>query len=146
MKNIFLLPALILLLLSCTNRSSLAHKPLPVPAEQTEISAGKKIPVSDPEAEELKALRERIIQISERVICRNATEWNVEPAGAKACGSPAFYVAFHKSVEIEMMPVIEEYTIKQDLYNKKHGIVSDCMLVTPPRGIKCEDGKAVLVN
>jgi len=147
MRNIFSVLGVVLVLFSCTNRSSLAHKPLPVPVEKTvNTEGGKKLPVTDHDAEELRVLRERITQISERVICRNAGEWRAVPAGAKACGGPAFYVAFHKSVEIEMMPVIEEYTIKQDLYNKKHGIVSDCMMTAPPSGIKCKEGKAVFVN
>lgn len=146
MKNFFLSISALLLLLSCGNRASLADKPLPQPAPATRTEAPKKIAVTDKEVEELKALRERITQVSERVICKDPTEWRAAPAGAKACGGPSFYVAYHRSVELEMRDLIEEYTIKQDAYNRMHGIVSDCMLVAPPSGIKCEEGKAVLVK
>ena len=34
----------------------------------------------------------------------------------------------------------------QSAFNTKYGLVSDCMMVMPPSGIRCVDGKAVLVS
>lgn len=77
--------------------------------------------------------------------CTNAEEWAFSPMGSKACGGPVSYVAYPKKSEAKILPRIEEYTQKMAAYNKKYNLLSDCMLVMPPNGIKCEAGKPVFI-
>jgi hypothetical protein len=42
--------------------------------------------------------------------------------------------------------MVENYTKAEDAYNRKFGIISDCMVVTPPTQLACENGKCVQVE
>ena len=96
-------------------------------------------------AEELVKQQTEIIQLSESVPCTNASEWKFTPMGNKACGGPARYIAYHQSVEREFLDLVERFTTAQKTYNETNNVLSDCMLVGPPRTIQCEANKAVLV-
>jgi hypothetical protein len=96
-------------------------------------------------AEELVKQQTEIIQLSESVSCTNASEWKFTPMGNKACGGPARYIAYHQSVEREFLDLVERFTTAQKTYNETNNVLSDCMLVGPPRTIQCEANKAVLV-
>ncbi len=96
-------------------------------------------------AEELLNYQTEIIQLSESVKCTNATEWKFTPMGSKACGGPARYIAYHQSVEREFLDLVERFTALQKAYNEQNNVLSDCMLVGPPRSVQCEANKAVLV-
>jgi hypothetical protein len=65
--------------------------------------------------------------------------------GSKACGGPARYIAYHQSIEREFLNLVENFTTLQKAYNEQNDVVSDCMLVSPPRTIQCEADKAILV-
>ncbi len=95
--------------------------------------------------EELLNYQTEIIQLSESVKCTNATEWKFTPMGSKACGGPARYIAYHQSVEREFLDLVERFTALQKAYNEQNNVLSDCMLVGPPRSVQCEANKAVLV-
>ncbi|MPN29835.1 hypothetical protein SDC9_177288 [bioreactor metagenome] len=45
-----------------------------------------------------------------------------------------------------MLPKIKNFTDAQSAFNKKYGLVSDCVVVPAPSGIRCENGKAVLIS
>lgn len=77
--------------------------------------------------------------------CTNAADWTFSPIGAKACGGPVSYIAYPKKIESSLLPKIEFYKNAMSEYNKKYNITSDCMLPAEPTGVKCENGKAVLV-
>ena len=96
-------------------------------------------------AEELVAAQAEIIRLAESVPCTNASEWKFTPMGNKACGGPARYIAYHQSVERELLDLVEQFTIAQKAYNETNNVLSDCLLVGPPRTIQCEANKAVLV-
>ena len=96
-------------------------------------------------AEELVKQQTEIIQLSESVPCTNASEWKFTPMGSKACGGPSRYIAYHQSVEREFLDLVERFTTAQKTYNETNNVVSDCMLVGPPRTIQCEGNKAILV-
>ena len=96
-------------------------------------------------AEELLNYQTQITQLAESVNCTNASEWKFTPMGSKACGGPARYIAYHQSVEREFLDLVERFTALQKAYNEQNNAVSDCMLVGPPRTIKCEGNKAFLV-
>ena len=96
-------------------------------------------------AEELFNYQTEIIKLSESVTCTNASEWKFTPMGSKACGGPARYIAYHQSVEREFLDLVERFTALQKAYNEQNNVLSDCMLVGPPRTIQCEANKAILV-
>jgi hypothetical protein len=96
-------------------------------------------------SEELLSAQAEIIRIAESVPCTNASEWKFTPMGSKACGGPARYIAYHQSVERELLDLVERFTSLQKTYNEKNNVLSDCLLVGPPRTIQCEANKAVLV-
>ena len=96
-------------------------------------------------AEELLASQTEIIRLSESVPCTNASEWKFIPMGSKACGGPARYIAYHQSIERNFLDLVERFTAAQKAYNELNNVLSDCLLVGPPRTIQCEASKAVLV-
>jgi hypothetical protein len=95
--------------------------------------------------EELITTQAEIIRLAESVPCTNASEWKFTPMGNKACGGPARYLAYHQSVERELLDLVEQFTTAQKAYNERNNVLSDCLLVGPPRTIQCEANKAVLV-
>ncbi|MCM0041574.1 MAG: hypothetical protein NBV61_02290 [Algoriphagus sp.] len=96
-------------------------------------------------AEELVTAQAEIIRLAESVPCTNASEWKFTPMGNKACGGPARYLAYHQSVERELLDLVERFTTAQKTYNETNNVLSDCLLVGPPRTIQCEANKAILV-
>ena len=96
-------------------------------------------------AEELLTAQAEIIRLAESVPCTNASEWKFTPMGNKACGGPARYIAYHQSVEREFLDLVNRFTAVQKAYNEKNNVLSDCLLVGPPRTIQCEGIKPVLV-
>lgn len=96
--------------------------------------------------EEIEELYSEIVALSESVPCTNSSEWSYTPIGSKACGGPTGYIAYSQSIAEEFLDLVEQYTNLQSEYNKKHNVVSDCALVSPPRNVVCEGGKAFLIN
>jgi hypothetical protein len=96
-------------------------------------------------SEELLSAQAEIIRLAESVPCTNASEWKFTPMGSKACGGPARYIAYHQSVERELLDLVERFNSLQKAYNEKNNVISDCMLVGPPRTVQCEANKAILV-
>jgi hypothetical protein len=96
-------------------------------------------------SEELLSAQAEIIRLAESVPCTNASEWKFTPMGSKACGGPSRYIAYHQSVERELLDLVERFTSLQKTYNETNNVLSDCLLVGPPRTIQCEANKAILV-
>jgi len=95
--------------------------------------------------QQIGELEKEIIALSQSVPCTNSAEWKFTPMGSKACGGPMRYIAYHQSIESDFLELVEEYTFHQDQYNRTNNIVSDCMLILPPRAVTCEGNKPILV-
>lgn len=95
---------------------------------------------------QLDKLKAEIEAVISKEKCTGATtnEWKTAAMGTKACGGPKYYIAYPVKFEAQILPKIEDYNKKEDEFNKKYAITSDCMLVTPPTSIKCVNGKAEL--
>jgi hypothetical protein len=94
----------------------------------------------------LKQLVTDINTLSTSVACTDANQWKTTAIGSKACGGPTGYIAYHNSInEKNFLEKVAYYTAQQKLYNEKHQIVSTCNVEMPPKGIKCENNKTVLV-
>lgn len=98
----------------------------------------------DQEAEDLRVMLASIDSLSASKICENETDWRISPLGSKPCGGPASYLAYHKEMEVEIIPKIQEYTRRQAAYNLKRNLFSDCVVEPQPSGIRCENGKVFL--
>jgi len=93
---------------------------------------------------QLEQLNNEIETLINSKMCDDASKWRISPLGAKPCGGPTSYIAYPKELENEVMNKITKYNSMSALYNKQNGLMSDCALVPPPSGIKCENGKPVL--
>ena len=96
--------------------------------------------------EKLRELRGKIDSLSLMYPCDDAAEWQFTAIGAKACGGPTGYVPYASQLDTAaFLKMVETYTALQDAFNREYGIISDCMYVTPPNQVVCEDGKPKLV-
>ncbi len=96
--------------------------------------------------EEIEELHTEIIALSESVSCTNSAEWKFTPMGSKACGGPLRHIAYHQSVEVDFLDLVDQYTTLQAEYNRKYNIISDCSLLIAPRGVICEGGKPIFIS
>jgi len=79
--------------------------------------------------------------------CSETGECSFLAYGSKACGGPQGYLLFSNQVNVEALTkMVEEYNKAEDAYNKKFGIISDCMYATPPEKLECVNGKCVQVE
>lgn len=78
-------------------------------------------------------------------VCTDASEWRISALGSKPCGGPATYVVYQIQEEEVLLSKIREFTKIQAEYNRLKQIFSDCALEPQPSGIRCEDGKAILL-
>lgn len=94
----------------------------------------------------LQEMRQEIEDMIKDVHCEDADEWSFAPLGSKACGGPQQYIAYPLSIDTEaLLALMAKYTKAEDTYNKKYGISSDCMMVTEPSDVICQEGKPVLI-
>jgi hypothetical protein len=79
--------------------------------------------------------------------CSETGECRFLAYGSKACGGPQGYLLFSNQVDFEVLAkMVEDYTKAEAAYNKKFGVISDCMVVTPPGKLECVNGKCVQVE
>jgi len=66
--------------------------------------------------------------------CDEASQCATAPVGAKACGGPRTYLVYCRATtdEAALMRALDALKAAEEAYNREAGIVSDCMLVTPP--------------
>lgn len=98
------------------------------------------------DVKKLQVQKSQIDSLIATVPCKNEENWRISPLGSKACGGPAGYIAYPVEMENEVLPLIKNYTQQSDAFNKKFGIISDCAMVPPPSGIRCQNGKPVLLR
>lgn len=100
--------------------------------------------------EEASALQEQLDQIfafAQPVDCVGPDQWAAIAYGAKACGGPAGYLAYHNSVDLNSLnALLADYEAAEQAYNEKWMIVSDCALILPPLGIECQGGEPVFIS
>ncbi len=95
--------------------------------------------------ENMQKLRTEIEHKIATINCNNPNDWRISPLGSKPCGGPASFIAYPIKIEEEVLPKITEFNRQSSAFNLKYGIVSDCAVVPAPSGVKCENGKAVLL-
>ncbi len=97
-----------------------------------------------------KLLEQLLVEIKNEAnskICNDSKNWQIVELGQKACGGPAAYIAYSEEIDVDcFLKKVEFYTKQTKIFNQKYSIVSDCMLLIKPAGIKCENGKPVFVT
>lgn len=87
-----------------------------------------------------------IVNLAESVICEDSSNWTFTGIGGKACGGPTGYLAYSTNINVEeFLLKVEEFNVAEANFNKKWGVISDCMTPAQPIDIECINGKAVLI-
>lgn len=96
--------------------------------------------------EELNTLFNEITKLSKSVKCEGTKNWTFVAYGSKSCGGSAGYIAYSKTInETHFLNLINQYTVAESKYNKKWGILSNCMVEPKPNGVSCKDDEAILI-
>jgi hypothetical protein len=99
------------------------------------------------ELKKITNLEEEIVALAASSVCNDKTECDAIAFGSKPCGGPWSYLVYSNSIDIDLLKSkVEEFNKMQKEYNTKHGIISDCAVVMPPRDIICEDNKCKAVD
>ncbi|MCF6181238.1 hypothetical protein [Lutibacter sp.] len=94
----------------------------------------------------LTLLNNNIEQLISAGTCSENTNCDFIAFGSKACGGPKSYLIYSTSINVELLKEkVAEYNLKEDLYNKKWGIFSDCTVVSPPTSVECINGKCTAI-
>lgn len=89
----------------------------------------------------------KIVALSESEVCNDISEWRIVGTGAKPCGGPTGYIAYSVNINMEeFLELVEKFNQDSRAFADQEGLISNCMVTSPPAGMKCEDGKAVLLN
>ncbi len=147
MKKILVIITLIVTAASCSTKKSVAD-PETLPKDfalkpERETQESEEVLVQ--ERENIRVIKASIDSLSAARSCSGSDDWRISPLGSKPCGGPATYIAYHKEVETEILPKIQEFTRRQAAYNRRRNLFSDCRVEPQPAGVRCESGKVALV-
>ncbi len=102
-------------------------------------------PAYESELTELSLLKAEIEALANTSVCDGTTECKFIALGSKPCGGPWSYITYTTSINVEQLEAaIKDYNQKEDAFNIKWGIVSDCALTLRPISISCENNTCVL--
>ncbi len=147
MKKILLIITMIVGVTACTPKKVLTD--IDTLPKDVSLKPDREIEVDEPalvqEREDIRMMRASIDSLRDSYVCRGTDDWRVSPIGSKPCGGPASYIAYHKEIELEILPKIQEFTRRQAAYNQKRNLFSDCRVEPQPSGVQCKSGQAVLL-
>jgi hypothetical protein len=94
-------------------------------------------------------LNEQFLQIknlAESEICEDSSEWRFIEVGFKACGGPEGHIAYSTRIDtLRFVEMVKGYNKAKRQYAIEENLFSNCLFVSPPAGINCVNGEAVLV-
>lgn len=94
----------------------------------------------------LTELLTKIETLAAQSECNETTSCKYIALGSKPCGGPWSYLVYSTSIDEEMLILqVKQYNEKQADYNKKWGIFSDCMFVSPPKEVTCENNTCIAI-
>lgn len=95
---------------------------------------------------DLDGMLNEIVALSVSLNCENASEWHFTEIGDKPCGGPAGYIAYSTQIDTAaFLDKVETYTTAHEKYNRENEIISDCAIDPGALGVKCQEGKPVLI-
>lgn len=94
------------------------------------------------ELSELNSLQNEIELLIDESVCTENSECEFIAFGSKPCGGPWSYLVFSTNIDTELLlNKVAIYNEKENAFNIKWDVVSDCMYVLPPSNTECVDGK-----
>lgn len=93
----------------------------------------------------LAAMKKEIENFVGEPRCSQASECAAAAFGSKPCGGPWTYVIYSKTSvdEDALLDWVNKYNQYNRVVNYRHGLISDCMLVTEPR-LDCVNSLCVI--
>jgi hypothetical protein len=89
---------------------------------------------------ELEVLRLDIESLTSTSVCNEEFECKFIAFGSKPCGGPWEYLVYSTSIDTDkLIALVENYNEKENDFNNKWGIISDCSITNPPTNVKCEN-------
>ncbi|WP_136482507.1 hypothetical protein [Cognatitamlana onchidii] len=96
------------------------------------------------ELAELITLKTEIISLANKSICNETTECKFIGLGAKPCGGPLEYLVYSTSINTtKLTALVKDYNKKNEAYNTKWNIASDCAVTTPPTSLNCKNNTCI---
>ena len=90
----------------------------------------------------LDIFADKITVLTEQSVCSNKFTCEYIGFGSKACGGFQSYLVYSNSIDVpELLIKVKTYNEMEKQYNQKWGIISECMVVMPPKSVVCENGK-----
>lgn len=103
-------------------------------------------PTQETDQETLNILKKEIDDLVATSVCNENTNCKYIAFGSKPCGGPWSYLVYSTSINAEKLEqMVANYNKKEAEYNKKWGAISDCMFVSPPNSVKCENNTCIAV-
>jgi hypothetical protein len=85
--------------------------------------------------------KEIIEQMAVSVPCTENTSCDYVAFGSKPCGGSWTYLAYNTGINVDLfLQRVADYNSKENEYNIKWGIISDCAVPAPPISVDCIDG------
>ena len=96
---------------------------------------------------EMQELKLEIDALIDTASCTESAECLSIAFGSKPCGGPWSYLVYSTSIDTDLLTsLVADYNNLEEAYNNNCDVVSDCMFVSPPSELSCEDGKCAIVN
>lgn len=98
------------------------------------------------EQQALNASKKAIQDLAATSICNSTFTCKFIALGSKPCGGPWSYLVYSTSIDTEKLEkMVEAYNKKEADFNEKWGSVSDCMFVSPPSSVNCENNTCIAI-
>ncbi|MFG6685443.1 hypothetical protein ACGK9U_02585 [Mariniflexile sp. HNIBRBA6329] len=104
------------------------------------------VTTQESEQNALIASKKAIEDLAATSVCNDTYECKFIALGSKPCGGPWGYVVYSTSIDTEKLKkMVETHNKNEADYNKKWGAASDCMFVTPPTSVNCENNNCIAI-
>ena len=112
--------------------------------DQTHASESRE-PTMKVDSVRLAAMKTEILALIDEPRCSQASDCASIAFGSKPCGGPWAYLVYSiTDTDVSALQArVNEYNEFNSAVNERHGVVSDCMLVTEPR-VDCVNGLCVV--
>ncbi len=114
-------------------------------APENALAQEEREPTLERDSAKLAAIRTRTEELLGEPRCSQSSECVAVAFGSKPCGGPWTYLVYSRTSadESALLDKVKEYNQFNKVINERHGLISDCMLVTEPR-LDCVNGRCVV--
>lgn len=98
------------------------------------------------ELTELRNHKNYILSLVENASCSENSQCEFIALGSKPCGGSWSYIVYSSTMDTKLLlEQVAIYNLKEQQYNQKWNVISDCMFVMPPKRADCINNKCVAV-